>query len=132
MSTITQPSTELKSFSLELKSRAVDIGGKKYKVSEFTGSGRDAFFTDMASRSEGETTIEVKGVTKKVPKITKAQGINQVLLSLTLRDENNKLVPVDTLNEWPASLLSELAAIANEVNMIGKDEEEAVKEAKNG
>lgn len=111
--------------SIVLKERPVlvtEANGeeRKFVLRELTGEERDVYLSWMSKR--------IKFEDGKATNITNFEGMQAELLARCLHDEENKLVPVDILQKFPASALSVLFEVAQTLNGLSI---EGAKEAKN-
>lgn len=118
--------SEVLTFSLKLDERKVNLTGidgttRPYTIKEFDGSGRDAYLTEL------EKSLKFSADGKKVEGLKDLKDIQSSLLSLCLFDENNKNVGIEVLRTFPASTLSKLFRIAQELNGFGSDSGEQAK-----
>lgn len=116
---------ELK-FSLKLKEipvqiTAVDGSPKSFVLRELNGRGRDEYLNEMGGRMKFNAEGKTEG-------LSDYRNLMSGLLSQCLYDEENKLVDEKTLQEYPASVLSDLFDAAQELSALDKG---AAKEAKN-
>ena len=92
-----------------------------YSVKEFTGAQREAFFEKQAKKI-------VTGPDGEVKEVKDYKGMYSTLLSYTVYDSDDKLVPEATIQEWPDSVQKALVEVAQEVcNMKKKEDEEPKK-----
>ncbi len=115
---------ELK-FSTVLKEVPVKITGpdgkeKDYTLRELTGKLRDLFLNDMGAR--------VKLTAGVVESISNFVGLQSGLLALCLFNENDKPVPADEIESYPATVVAKLFEVAQELSGL---DEGAPKSAKN-
>lgn len=108
---------------LEQKKVLLSIKGIKatYFVSEMEGKGTTAWQEDLMTRAEWDL------MTGEVKKIIKPQGQDVFLLSLTLRDSNQKLVPTEVIETFSESAIEQLAVMAKEINALGKEASDKLK-----
>ena len=115
-------------FSLVLKELPVKLTGaagveKSYVLKELTGIQRDKFLNEMGKRLKFEDG--------KIQQVTDFEGLQSNLLTLCLYDENDSLIPINTLQIWPAGVLTELFKAAQNISGLDLTEEEMAK-LKNG
>lgn len=115
---------ELK-FSLVLKEVPVsvsDVEGveKNFVLRELTGKQRDTYLNEMGGRMKFNKAGKTEG-------LSNYEGLQSGLLSLSLHDENDELVKKNVLQAWPASVLSDLFDVAQELSGLDKGAEEAAK-----
>ena len=115
---------ELK-FSLVLKEVPVNITDAEnveqmHVLRELTGSQRDAYLNKMGTRMKFNEAGKTEG-------LSNYEGLQSGLLSLSLRDENGELIKDKTLQEWPASVLSDLFDVAQELSGLDKGAEAKAK-----
>ena len=113
-------------FALKLKEVPVqitDAGGveRAYVLRELNGHGRDAYLNEMGGRMK----FNVEGKTEGLSDYT---NLMSGLLSQCLHDEKGELVGKKELQEYPASVLSDLFEAAQELSALDKG---AAKTAKN-
>ena len=117
---------ELK-FSLVLKEVPVSVTDAEdvestYVLRELTGRERDVYLNKMGGRMKFNEAGKTEG-------LSDYEGLQSGLLSLCLRDGGGDLVKDKVLQEWPASVLSELFDVAQELSGLDKGAEA---KAKNG
>lgn len=110
--------------SLDLATQAVNIGGKKFTLTELDGIGRDKY-----QQFRAERTNWVDG---KFAGLKSSAGLTTILISLCLTDEKGVPVPQETLDKWPARITEELFKAASAISGLSEAKEAEVKEqAKN-
>lgn len=95
-----------KKLSLRLKSEAIAIEvsegiEKIFTLKELTGTQRDTYLEDIRNRVTLDDAGKVKG-------FKSLRGMQTLLISLTLTDENRQPITAKILDEWPASVLTAL------------------------
>jgi len=111
-------------FNLSLKGVPVKLQNEngetvEYQLKEFNSQQREIFLTNMRGRMSG---------TGKEATITNFEGMHASLLTKCLYAPDGKLVTAETLNKWPASVVSELFKAGQAINGLDKA---AVDSAKN-
>lgn len=122
-------SKELK-FSLVLKEVPVSVTDAEgveqtYILRELMGSQRDTYLNEMGGRMKFNAEGKTEG-------LSNYEGLQSGLLSLSLRDENDELVKKSVLQEWPASVLSSLFDVAQELSGLDKGAEAKAKNDSKG
>lgn len=111
--------SELK-FSLRLKEMSVSIDDKPHVLRELSGKQRDAYLNEIGPRMK----FNVEGKTEG---LTNYDGLQSGLLALCLYDEGGVLVKEKVLQEWPASVLSDLFDAAQKLSGLDKGAEKKAK-----
>lgn len=111
-------------FTISLKKQPVEIDGKIYTVVELTGKQRDAFLNTSANRVKLDDKGNAVGMRN-------FDGIHTHLVSMCLRDPEDKLVPESTIKEWPATAVEALFKLSQTLSGLG-DPGAAAEVAKNG
>lgn len=117
-------STENLTFTTELPEvRGITIDGKAYYLRGLTGTERDKYLTKTSARIKYE-----KGSAAGMKDLDGLQG---ELIAASLRAEDgDKLVPLATIQAWPAKVSTALYKKARELSALGEDTDE-VEKAKN-
>ena len=115
---------ELK-FSLVLKEVSVCVSDAEgveqtYTLRELTGKQRDTYLNKMGDRMKFNEAGKTEG-------LSNYEGLQSGLLSLSLRDGNGELVKEVVLQGWPASVLSDLFDVAQELSGLDKGAEAKAK-----
>jgi hypothetical protein len=113
---------EVKRFSLKRKEQKVvletETGGERTCViREMCGRDRDTFSTKNSSRF----IVNDKGI---VVGLKTHDGQFALLLSLCMYDEENKLMDIKEIQNFPSSVQEELHDLAQKLNWLAKKEEE--------
>lgn len=93
-----------------LKEQEITIGDASYKIREMTGSERDIYNTKIANITRFEA-----GSTKPAGFRT-MENIQSWLVASCLKDAQNRDVKLETINDWPASLVQDLYDACREIN----------------
>jgi hypothetical protein len=101
------------SFELEVAEGNVLV----YSIQEMTGGQRDAYFTHVGAKTKTSADGTVTGMKD-------FEGLYSNLLSKTVYDADNKLVPESTLQTWPATVQEQLFKVAQELNGLNKEDDE--------
>lgn len=117
------------SFTLKLKEAPVqitDAEGQEHSfvLRELNGRDRDSYLDQMGERMKFSPTGKMAGMKNY-------KGIQTGLLSLCLYDENETLVSMKTLQEYPSTALSDLYDAACELSALDKGEVKDEDEVKN-
>ena len=96
---------------------------RDYIIREMVGHVRDAYLTKMSGKFE----FNGKG---DVTKIKNFDGLQANLLAKCLHDDDGKLVPLGTVQGFPATAQAQMFKAAQTLN--GLDEETKKDESKNG
>lgn len=115
---------ELK-FTLKLKEVAVqitDVQGRteSYVLRELNGRFRDEYLNEMGGRMKFNAEGKTEG-------LSDYSDLQSGLLSLCLYDEKGELVKKEALQDYPASVLSDLFDAAQKLNALDKGAKEKVK-----
>lgn len=106
---------ETPSFTIKLKEKPVLIDDQPFTLKELTGSQRDIYLNENAGRLRIDpTTGQTKG-------FKDYKGIHTDLLSKCMYDPEGKVVTKVFLNELPASVVTGLFQLANELNKLDED-----------
>lgn len=112
-------------FELKLKSIPVELANpvsnvpESYTLSELTGDKRDEYLNDTASRMKFDAQGKAQGVKD-------FKGMQAKLVSLCLTKGNGgEKVSIDTINTWPASVVSALFKEAQKLSGLETPEEPA-------
>lgn len=105
------------SFSLELKTVPVAIGGGRYELREFSGAVRDRYINAMTKR------VAHAGTDKATVK--NFDGLQADLLTLCLHDSAGEPVSAEVIQAWPAAVVAALFKEAQTLNALGEDDESA-------
>ena len=84
---------------------------KTYSLREMTGRERDTYLTKMGDKFRYNAQGQVSGVKT-------FEGMHSILLERCLYDENDKLVSMSDLQNFPSRVLSELFAAAQKINAL--------------
>ena len=84
---------------------------KTYTLREMTGRERDTYLTKMGDKFRYNAQGQVSGVKT-------FEGMHSILLERCLYDENDKLVSMSDLQNFPSRVLSELFAAAQKINAL--------------
>lgn len=103
-------------FELFGKEQDVMIGDCAYKIKELSAAQvakwknlqSKNIRTDIQGRPAGFKTLD---------------GFESSLISLCLYDENGRLVPAQTINEWPSSTVTPLFKLCLKINGLDEDAE---------
>lgn len=96
---------------------------KTYTLREMTGKERDNYLTKMGDKFRYNSQGQVAGVKT-------FDGMHSILLERCLYDENDKLVSLAELQNFPSRVLNELFAAAQKINALNqKMEGDEVKNA---
>ncbi len=106
--------------SLELKTVPVTLEGNPYSLVELTGDTRDKYMTDMSQRMK----YDAKG---KPTGLKSFNGLQAMLLTLCLHNQDNELVKAADIQKYPSSTLTTLFEMAQELNGIGEPGEDEAK-----
>lgn len=95
---------------------------RKYVLREMLGRDRDAYLTQMSKKMK----FNDKG---KVCGISSFDGLNAQLLSRCLYDENDEAVDIETIQDLPSRVQSDLFKTAQKMNALDEEGKEEVKNA---
>jgi len=113
------------SFTIKLKEIPIRMtleSGEEvvYKLKELTGQQRDDFLTGMSKRvniNDSSEDIDIKDF----------NGLQASLVSKSLYDEKNNLVPIDIVQSYPATVVSKLFEESQKLSGLDRISEEEVK-----
>lgn len=111
-------------FELKLKSIPVELANQQgvpenYTLSELTGVKRDEYLNDTASRMKFGADGKAQGVKD-------FKGMQATLVSLCLtKGSGGEKVTIETINTWPASVVSALFKEAQKLSGLEAQEEPA-------
>lgn len=112
---------EQEHFSLEKQERPVTIGGERYVLIEIDGKQRDTYLDGLAGRLKYNADGKQAG-------LKSFAGLQASLVAVALRKldiaGNKQPVALETIQSWPARVLSKLHTYAKEMNAIGDEDEE--------
>ncbi len=111
----------MKSFTTKLKTEQIQVDDKPFTIRELTGRQRDIYLDGM--RDKMSFTAEGKLQTVK-----SFEGLQADLLCLCLYDENGNAVSKEIINNYPATVQTEMFEMAQEVSKLTL---KAATEAKN-
>ena len=86
---------------------------KTYTLREMTGRERDTYLTKMGDKFRYNSQGQVAGVKT-------FDGMHSILLERCLYDENDKLVSMSDLQNFPSRVLSELFSAAQKINALNQ------------
>jgi len=86
---------------------------KTYTLREMSGRERDIYLTKMGDKFRYNSQGQVTGVKT-------FEGMHSILLERCLYDENNKLVSMTDLQNFPSRVLSELFSAAQKINALNQ------------
>jgi hypothetical protein len=115
-------------FELKLKSIPVELANasgvpENYSLNEMTGVQRDEYLNDTASRMKFDPKGQAQGVKD-------FKGMQAKLISLCLtKGSGGAAVTVETINGWPATVVSALFKEAQKINALEAEKEEPAKNA---
>ena len=117
------------SFSLKLEELSINITDAEgteqvYTIRELTGEQRDRYLNTIGGRMKFNSAGKMAG-------LNNYKDLQSGFLALCIYDNENKLVPVKTLQSWPASVLEEIFKIAQKLSGMDKGIEEDDDETKN-
>lgn len=101
--------------SLPIEIELADGNVVMFSVKEMTGAQRDDYFNRMS----GKTKIDPN--TNEVVGVKDYSGLYSTLLSLTLYDPDDKLVPEAKIQEWPDSAQRAVWEVAKDLNGLSKE-----------
>lgn len=112
--------------SLRFKEQKVKIEDREGKIHVYTirdtdGEGRDTYMDEIMSRSD-------IGEDGKPGRIKSMKGMQSLLLSMMLHDENDELVPKEIIDSWPAGARE---ALFEKARTIAALDDKALERAKN-
>lgn len=84
---------------------------KTYTLREMSGKDRDIYLTKMGDKFRYNSQGQVAGVKT-------FDGMHSILLERCLYDENDKLVSMSDLQNFPSRVLSKLFAVAQKINAL--------------
>jgi hypothetical protein len=119
----------VKRFCLRLAREEVELESSagvilKITVNELSGPDSEQYQDSIKDR----LTVEVDDKGKmKVKEIKTFKGTYESLLKLTLRDDKGNLIPAETIRTYPASVQKGLFEIAQKLNGLNEEGQEAVK-----
>lgn len=104
---------------------APDGKPQDYELYEMTGTERDAYLETLGKRMARDKDGKVTG-------ISNYKGLQADLVSRCLyKKGEDKPVPADIVQSWPASALSALFTAAQKLNQIGETEKQMEEASKN-
>jgi hypothetical protein len=101
-------------FSLARKSETFELETAdgtvlEYSIKEMTGGQRDAYFNQVGDKTKTAADGSVVGMKN-------FDGLYSSLLSKTVYDNTDKLVPEATLQTWPSTVQEALFKVAQALN----------------
>ena len=106
-------------FEIELRTTQVTLGDLPFTIKELTGSQRDQYLNENLQR------MRIDPATGEARGFSNYKGLHTDLLSKCLYDSGGALVTKAMLEALPASSLTGLFKLANSLNSLDEDEEEA-------
>lgn len=88
-----------------------------YSVQEMTGGQRDAYFTHVGNKTKTGPDGTVTGMKD-------FEGLYSTLLSKTVYDPSDKLVPEHVIQSWPATAQEALFKESQALNNLDKKDDE--------
>lgn len=115
--------------SLELETVPVTIAGKKFTITELTGKQRDAHLSDVSRRVKYENGAPAG--------MANFQDLQANLIAQSLRTVNEDgspgaVVPLATIQGYPARVQEQLAKAIQDISGLNKELEAKLAAAKNG
>jgi len=89
-----------------------------YELHEMTAATRDKYLDSMNARMQ-------VGPDGKAIGVKRFDGLQTELLALCLKQKDGTLVPAKVIQEWPASVVTELYGLAQKANRLNLGEAEA-------
>jgi len=116
--TVMEPATTALEFSLTREEKPVKIDGQSYTLVEMDGKDRDTYLTKLGERLR-------HGADGKATGIKNFDALHATLIALCLRSADGKAVPINTIQTWPARVVTALYDAAMEMNNLGDEKEDA-------
>ncbi|MBU0847695.1 hypothetical protein KKH23_10955 [Patescibacteria group bacterium] len=108
-------------FVLEFQERPVTIGSERYLLVELDGKGRDTYLNNLGGRMR-------HGPDGKPSGVKDFEGLQAFLVAACLRkieaDGELRAVSGETIQAWPAKVVSGLFDAAKELSALDEEEEE--------
>ena len=102
---------EAKQFILKTEAVPVLIDAEEMELKEMNAAQRDRYLDSLSNRMRLDTAGRPAGVKK-------FDGLQSGLIALCLRRKDGSLVPEQTIQTWPASVVSGLFEMAQEINHL--------------
>jgi len=113
-------SSETLSFDLEREERPVTIGGEAYVLIELDGKERDKYLNVLGGRLR-------HGADGKPGGVRNFDGLQASLIAASLRKvdgEEKKPVPLNTIQGWPARVVTGLFEAARDLSALDEKEKD--------
>jgi hypothetical protein len=107
-------SSNIRVFSLKLKTIPIVIDDAPYTLSEMTGAERASYMDTVQTHVKGDA-------------VQKFAGLETTLLSLMLKDASGKAVSAETLNNWPAGVVTELVKLGQPLSGLNAESSKGAK-----
>src|SRR5688572_5245421 len=109
--------------TVDLKRRPVKLVGKHYGIAALYAEQRDKHLTRTAKHMRYDENGKAVGMGDLI-------DFQADLIAQSLRDENDKPVPITTIRKWPGSVQEKLAVAIQAISGLSKGKAAAVDAAK--
>jgi hypothetical protein len=115
----------MKKLSLALKQEKIELEDQSgnpvtYTVTELTGYEREQYMTDMGSKMKWTPDGKPAGMSSYI-------GSQTLLVQRSLRDAEGNRVNIETVKQWPQSVIEAIYEIAARLSALTKEAEDQEK-----